>query len=56
MAIPLPLLLSLILIACFSACSKPNLGDIVREHIKAVNNDDVEKNLTLFVSSTGVER
>ena len=56
MTVPLPLLLSLILIACFSACSKPNLGDIGREHIKAVNNDDVEKNLTLFVSSTGVER
>ncbi len=48
MTVPLPLLLSLILIACFSACSKPNLGDIVREHIMAVNNDDVEKNLTLF--------
>ena len=48
MTTPLPLLLSLILIACFSSCSKPNLGDIVREHIKAVNNDDVKKNLTFF--------
>ena len=46
--VPLPLLLSLILIACFSSCSQTNLGDIVREHIKAVNNDDVNKNLTFF--------
>jgi len=42
------LLLPLILTISFSSCSKPNLGDIVREHIKAVNNDDVEKNLTFF--------
>lgn len=48
MTVPLPLLLALILIAYFSSCSKPNLGDIVREHIKAVNNNDVEKNLTFF--------
>jgi hypothetical protein len=46
--VPLPLLLALILIACFSSCSQINLGDIVREHIKAVNNDDVNKNLTFF--------
>jgi len=46
--IPLPLLLALLLIVAFSSCSKPNLGDIVREHIKAVNNDDVAKNLTFF--------
>jgi len=46
--IPLSLLLTLLLIFSFSSCSKPNLGDIVREHIKAVNNDDVEKNLTFF--------
>jgi len=46
---PLPLLLFLILIVCFSSCSQPNLGDIVREHIKAVNTDDVEKNLTFFI-------
>lgn len=45
---PLPFLLSLILIMSFSCCYKPNLGDIIREHIKAVNNDDVEKNLTFF--------
>ena len=43
MTVPLPLLLALILIACFSSCSKPNLSDIVREHIKAVNNDDIKK-------------
>jgi hypothetical protein len=48
MTVPLPILLALILIVCFSSCSKPNLGDIVREHIKAVNNDDVKKNLTFF--------
>jgi hypothetical protein len=48
MIIPLPLLLSLILIVSFSSCSQPHLGDIVREHIKAVNTDDVEKNLTFF--------
>lgn len=48
MIVPLALLLSLILTISFSSCSKPNLGDIVREHIKAVNNDDVEKNLTFF--------
>lgn len=46
--VPLPLLLALILIAYFSSCSKPNLADIVREHIKAVNTDDVKKNLTFF--------
>ena len=48
MAVSLPLLLALILIAYFSSCSKPNLGDIIREHIKAVNNDDVAKNLAFF--------
>jgi len=48
MALPLPFLLALLLTVSFSSCSKPNLGDIVREHIKAVNNDDVEKNLTFF--------
>jgi hypothetical protein len=45
---PLTFLLSLILAISISSCSKPNLGDIVREHIKAVNNDDVEKNLAFF--------
>jgi ketosteroid isomerase-like protein len=48
MIVPLALLLALILIVYFSSCSKPNRGDIVREHIKAVNNDDVKKNLTFF--------
>jgi ketosteroid isomerase-like protein len=48
MTVPLPFLLALLLIVSFSSCSKPNLGDIVREHIKAVNTDDVEKNLTFF--------
>jgi hypothetical protein len=51
MIVPLPLLLFLVLIACFSSCSKPNLGDIVREHVKAVNNDDVKKNLTFFADN-----
>jgi ketosteroid isomerase-like protein len=48
MTIPLSLLLALLLIVSFSSCSKRNLGDIVREHIRAVNNDDVKKNLTFF--------
>jgi len=48
MIVPLALLLSLILIISVSSCSKPNLGDIVREHIGAVNSDDIEKNLTFF--------
>jgi ketosteroid isomerase-like protein len=48
MTFSLPLLLSLFLTISFSSCSEPNLGDIVREHINAVNNDDVEKNLALF--------
>jgi len=55
MTVPLPLLLGLILIAHFSSCSQPNLGDIVREHIKAVNNDDVKKNLTLFTDDAVYE-
>jgi len=48
MILPLPLLVSLIMIAFLFSCSKPNLGDIVREHIRAVNSDDIEKNLTFF--------
>jgi ketosteroid isomerase-like protein len=47
-AVPLSFLLALLLIVSISSCSRPNLADIVREHIEAVNNDDVEKNLTLF--------
>jgi ketosteroid isomerase-like protein len=48
MTVPLSLLLALLLIVSFSSCSKPNLGDIVKEHFRAVNNDDVEKDLTFF--------
>jgi hypothetical protein len=48
MTVPWALLLSLILIFSDSSCSKPNVGDIVRAHIQAVNTDDVEKNLTFF--------
>jgi ketosteroid isomerase-like protein len=36
------------LIVSLSSCSRPNRAEIVREHIEAVNNDDIEKNLTLF--------
>ncbi len=55
MTVPLSVLLFLILIISFSSCSKPNLGDIVREHIEAVNNDDLEKNLTLFTDDAVFE-
>jgi len=55
MTVPLAFLLSLILTISFSSCSKPKLGDIVREHIKAVNNDDIEKNLTLFTDDAVFE-
>jgi ketosteroid isomerase-like protein len=48
MTVPLPLLLALLLAVSFSSCSKPNLDDIVKEHIKAVNNEDIKKNLTFF--------
>jgi len=41
-------LLALLLTVSFSSCSNPDLADIVREHIAAVNNDDIEKNLTFF--------
>jgi len=53
--VSLPLLLSLFLIVSFSSCSKPNLGDIVREHIEAVNTDDVKKNLTFFADDAVYE-
>ena len=46
--VPLPLLVCLILIVSFSSCSERNLGDIVKEYFKAVNNYDVEKFLTFF--------
>lgn len=55
MIVPLSLLLSLILTISLSSCSKPNLGDIVREHIEAVNTDDVEKNLTFFTDDAVFE-
>ena len=48
MSVPLSLLLALLLTVSFYSCSKPDLADIVREHIEAVNNDDIEKNLTFF--------
>jgi ketosteroid isomerase-like protein len=48
MIVPWALLLSLILMVYFSSCSKPNLGNIVKEHFKTINNDDVEKDLTFF--------
>ncbi len=48
MTVPCAFLLSLIWIIFVSSCSQPNLGDIVREHIQAVNTDNVEKNLTFF--------
>lgn len=48
MTVPLSLLLALLLTVSFYSCSKPDLADIIREHIEAVNNDDVEKNLTFF--------
>jgi ketosteroid isomerase-like protein len=52
---PLPFLLALLLIVPLSSCSKPNLADIVREHVAAVNNDDIEKNLTLFADDAVFE-
>jgi ketosteroid isomerase-like protein len=55
MIVPLPLLLALILTISFASCSQLNLGDIVREHIQAVNADDVEKNLTFFADDTVFE-
>jgi ketosteroid isomerase-like protein len=52
---PISLLLALLLAVSSSSCSKPNLADIVREHIAAVNNDDIEKNLTLFTEDSVFE-
>jgi len=48
MTAPLSLLLALLLTVSFYSCSKPDLADIVREHIRAVNSDDIEKNQTFF--------
>ena len=55
MSIPLALLLVLVLMVSISSCSKPNLADIVREHLAAVNNDDIEKNLTYFTDDAVFE-
>jgi ketosteroid isomerase-like protein len=52
---PISLLLTLLLAVSSSSCSKPNLADIVRDHIAAVNNDDIEKNLTLFTEDSVFE-
>jgi ketosteroid isomerase-like protein len=53
--IPLPLLLPLILTISFSSCSEPRLDDLVREHIRALNSDDIEKNLTFFADDAVFE-
>ena len=55
MIVPLSFLLALVLMVSISSCSKPNLADIVREHIAAVNNDDIEKNLTFFTDDAVFE-
>jgi ketosteroid isomerase-like protein len=52
---PISLLLALLLAVSSSSCSKPNLAAIVREHIAAVNNDDIEKNLTFFTEDSVFE-
>jgi ketosteroid isomerase-like protein len=52
---PISFLLALLLIVPISSCSKPNLADIVREHVAAVNNDDIEKNLTFFTDDSVFE-
>jgi hypothetical protein len=48
MAVSFSLLLISLLTVSFYSCSKPDLADIIREHIKAVNSDDIEKNQTFF--------
>jgi len=45
---PLSFFLAQMLIVSISSCSKPNLADIIREHVAAVNTDDIEKNLSLL--------
>jgi ketosteroid isomerase-like protein len=52
---PISFLLAMLLIVPLSSCSKPNLADVVREHIAAVNNDDIEKNLTFFADDSVFE-
>jgi ketosteroid isomerase-like protein len=51
LTVPFSLLVALLLTVSFSSCSKPNLGEIVREHIRAVNNDNIEKNQTFFTAN-----
>jgi ketosteroid isomerase-like protein len=48
MTVPLSVLLALFVTVSISSCFKPDLADIVREHVAAVNNNDIEKNLTFF--------
>jgi hypothetical protein len=55
MTVRLSFLLALLLIVSFSSCSRPNLSDIVRGHIAAVNNDDIEKNLAFFTNDSVFE-
>lgn len=55
MIVPLSFLLVLVLMVSISSCSKPNLVDIVREHVAAVNSDDIEKNLTFFTDDSVFE-
>lgn len=38
----LSLLLALLLTVFNSSCIRPDLADIIRDHIEAVNNDDIE--------------
>jgi ketosteroid isomerase-like protein len=53
--VPLSLLLALLLMVSISSCSKPDLADIVREHVAAVNTDDIERNLTFFTDDSVFE-
>jgi len=55
MIVPLAFLPALVLMVSISSCSKSNLADIVREHLAAVNNDDIEKNLTYFTDDAVFE-
>jgi hypothetical protein len=53
--LPSLFLLTLVLSTSSSSCSQGNLGEIVREHIRAVNTDDIEKNLALFTDDAVFE-
>jgi ketosteroid isomerase-like protein len=52
---PISILLALLLMVPISSCSKPDLAGIVREHVAAVNTDDIEKNLTFFTDDSVFE-